>query len=172
MNIVLTGFMCSGKTVIGKILAKKLNYEYIDTDEIIEKTTKMKIVDIFAEYGEPYFRDIESKVISEVSKKDNCIIATGGGVVLRKENMNNLRANGVIINLTASPETILYRAKQEEGVRPLLNKPNPYEEIKKLLSYRESFYKNCDYQIMTDNLSPEEIADEIIKFLKEKDIKI
>ncbi|MDW8055236.1 MAG: shikimate kinase [Elusimicrobiota bacterium] len=168
MNIVLTGFMCTGKTSVGKKLAEKLNYEYIDTDEIIIKRTGLEITEIFARYGEPYFRDIESQVVKEVSKLDKKIIATGGGVVLRKENVDNLRNNGVIINLTAKPETIFERLQKQPGVRPLLNKPEPFEEIKKLLNQREEFYKNCDIRIETDNLPVDEIVEIIIDYINKK----
>ncbi|MFN3550953.1 MAG: shikimate kinase, partial [Endomicrobiia bacterium] len=89
MNIVITGFMCTGKTSVGKILAKEINFGYIDTDEIIEKFVGLKISEIFACYGEKYFRDIESQVVEKVSKEDKRVISTGGGVVLRKENMKN-----------------------------------------------------------------------------------
>ncbi len=170
MNIVLTGFMCTGKTSVGKLLAKKLQFEYIDTDEIIESTIGLPITQIFERYGEPYFREIESKVVQEVSKKNNCVISTGGGVVLRKENMLNLRSNGIIINLTALPETIFKRLNQQPGVRPLLNKPNPLQEIKNLLEYRKEFYKDCDLQISTDNLSIEEIVTQIIEFVKKYEL--
>lgn len=170
MNIILTGFMCTGKTSVGKKLAEILNFEYIDTDDIIEKRVGLKITEIFSKYGELYFRDVETQVIKEVSELDKKVIATGGGVVLRKENMDSLRKNGIIINLTAKPETVYERLKKQPGVRPLLNKPNPQEEIKKLLNYREEFYKNCDLRIETDNLTIEEIVEKILQTLKDKKI--
>lgn len=170
VNIVITGFMCTGKTSVGMSLAKRLNFEYIDTDEIIEQRLNMKISDIFSQYGELYFRDIETQVVKEVSQLDNKVISTGGGVVLRKENMDNLRKNGFIVNLTASPEVIYERLKTQPGIRPLLNKPNPFEEIKKLLSFREEYYKNCDIRINTDSLSVEEVVEEIIRNLKLKKV--
>ncbi|MFQ3675306.1 MAG: shikimate kinase [Endomicrobiia bacterium] len=162
MNIILTGFMCTGKTVVGLALAEKLNMEYINTDSEIEKVAGKKIINIFAENGEKFFRDLESKVILKVSKKDNCVISTGGGAVLRKENINNLRVNGKIINLTASPQTIFERLKKQNDTRPLLNKPDPMKEIISLMKIREEFYKNCDLQIATDNLSVEQIVEKIL----------
>lgn len=170
MNIVLTGFMCTGKTSVGKSLAQKISFEYIDTDELIERFVGLKISEIFACYGENYFRDVESQIIQQVSKEDKKVISTGGGVVLRKENIDNLRKNGIIVNLTARPLTIFKRLKQQPGIRPLLNKPQPLEEIKKLLSQREEYYKDCDIRINTDNLSIEKIVDEIINFVKLKGI--
>jgi len=168
MNIVLTGFMCTGKTSVGKLLAEKLGYQFVDTDDLIEQRVGMKISDIFAVYGEPYFRDVETEVVKEVAKKDKFVISTGGGVVLRKVNMDELRKNGIIINLTAKPETIYNRLKNQPGVRPLLNKPNPMNEIIKLLSQREEYYKNCDLRIETDNFTVEQIVQQILDYIKTK----
>ena len=168
MNVVITGFMCSGKTSVGKKLAEKLNFDFLDTDDLVENKVGMRITEIFEKYGEPYFRELEAQIIKEVSEKNKLVISTGGGVVLREENVNNLRKNGVIINLVAKPETIYERLKKQPGIRPLLNKPNPLEEIKKLLEYRERYYKNCDFRIETDNLSVEEIVEKILNFLKTK----
>jgi shikimate kinase len=168
MNVVITGFMCSGKTSVGKRLAEKLNFDFLDTDDLIENKVGMRITEIFEKYGEPYFRELEAQIIKKVSEKDKLVISTGGGVVLREENVNNLRKNGVIINLVAKPETIYERLKKQPGIRPLLNKPNPLEEIKKLLEYRERYYKNCDFRVETDNLSVEEIVEKILNFLKTK----
>lgn len=170
VNIVITGFMCTGKTSVGKKLAEILNFDFIDTDELIEKYTGLQITEIFSKYGEPYFRDVESRIVEEVSMLDKKVISTGGGVVLRKENMQNLRRNGIIINLVAQPETVFERLKNQPGIRPLLNKPDPLEEIKKLLSYREEFYKNCDLRINTDHLSVDEIVTKILRYLKEKSV--
>jgi len=168
MNIVITGFMCTGKTSVGKLLAEKLGYQFVDTDDLIEQRVGMKISDIFAVYGEPYFRDVETEVVKEVAKKDKFIISTGGGVVLRKVNMDELRKNGIIVNLTAKPETIYNRLKNQPGVRPLLNKPDPMNEIIKLLSQREEYYKNCDLRIETDNFTVEQIVQQILDYIKTK----
>jgi shikimate kinase len=168
MNIVLTGFMCTGKTSVGKLLAEKLGYQFVDTDDLIEQRVGMKISDIFAVYGEPYFRDVETEVVKEVAKKDKFVISTGGGVVLRKVNIDELRKNGIIVNLTAKPETIYNRLKNQPGVRPLLNKPDPMNEIIKLLSQREEYYKNCDLRIETDNFTVEQIVQQILDYIKTK----
>ncbi|MFN3966602.1 MAG: shikimate kinase [Endomicrobiia bacterium] len=167
MNIVLTGFMGTGKTVIGKLLAQKLSWEYIDTDELIEKRENMKISDIFATKGEPYFRKIETEVVKDVSKKDKCVISTGGGVVLKEENMIALEKNGIIINLSASPEIIFERTSKDKS-RPLLNKENPKEEIMKLLNFRAPYYDRCALKINTDDSDPEKNVRKILDFLKSK----
>jgi len=163
-NIILTGFMGTGKTYIGKLLAHRLKYKYIDTDEIIEHQTGMKIKDIFEKYGETYFRDLETKVVKKVSKLNNCVIATGGGIVLRKENMDELEKNGFIVNLKAKPETIYKRIKNNTD-RPLLNKPDPKKEIQKLLKIRKPYYERCNLSVETDKESPEEIIKFIINQL-------
>jgi len=166
MNIVLTGMMGTGKTVVGKELAQKLNMKYISTDEIIEKDVGMSIPKIFKEKGELYFRDVESKAIRCVAMLDNFVIDTGGGVVQRSENMEELERNGVIICLTASPEVILRRTSKT-NYRPLLNVENPKGKIEKIVKKRERFYKRCSRMIDTSNKKIEEVVDDIIKFLSE-----
>jgi len=166
MNIVLTGMMGTGKTAVGKKVAQKLNMEYISTDEIIEKDVGISIPRIFEKKGEPYFRDVESKAIKCVAMLDNLVIDTGGGVVQRSENMEELERNGVIICLTASPETILERTSRT-NYRPLLNVDDRKDEIRKLLKKRKQFYKRCSRMIDTSHKGIEEVANEIIKFLSE-----
>jgi shikimate kinase len=166
MNIVLTGMMGTGKTVIGEKLAEKLNMKYISTDEMIKKDVGMSIPKIFEKKGEPYFRDVETKAVKCVAMLDNFVIDTGGGVVQKSENMEELERNGVIICLTASPQVILRRTSRTD-YRPLLNVDNPEDEVKKLLKKRERFYKRCSRMIDTSNKGIEEIVDEIIKFLSE-----
>lgn len=161
MNIVLTGFMGTGKTVVGKLLAEKLSYQYIDTDESIEKDTGLKISEIFKNKGESYFREAESKVIILVSMLDKAVIATGGGVPLNKDNMKELEKTGKIVCLRAKPETIYERLKGD-STRPLLKKPDPMLEIKELLQSREKYYKRCWLVIDTDTLKPEEITEKLI----------
>lgn len=170
MNIVLTGMMGTGKTAVGRELAEKLNMNYISTDEIIEKDVGMPIPEIFKIKGEPYFRDVETKAVKCAAMLDNFVIDTGGGVVQKGENMEELERNGVIICLTASPEVILRRTSRT-NYRPLLNVGNREIEIKKLLKKRERFYKRCSKMIDTSNKSVEEVVDELITFLSEKKIK-
>ncbi|MDH5174339.1 MAG: AAA family ATPase [Elusimicrobiota bacterium] len=168
MNIVLTGMMGTGKTVVGKKLAQKLNMKYISTDEMIEKDAGMSVPKIFKRKGEPYFRDVETKAVKCVAMLDNFVIDTGGGVVQRSENMEELERNGPIICLTASPEAILKRTSKT-NYRPLLNVDSPVREVKKLLKKRKKFYKRCNRMIDTSNKGIEEVVDEIIKFLSERE---
>lgn len=164
-NIVLTGFMGTGKTEVGKILAQRVGYTFLDADSIIEQEQKMAIIEIFQRFGEPYFRDIETDVIRRLSERDKVVISTGGGAVLRQENMDNLRKKGIIVCLTASPETILKRTSNERS-RPLLQVEDPLKKIKELLEFRKPYYERSDIMIDTEGKSPLEVAEEIIERIK------
>jgi len=164
-NIVLIGFMGSGKTVVSKVLSKKLKMKIKDTDELIEKTTKLKIKEIFAKYGEEYFREIEKKVVSNVSKRKNIIISTGGGIVKNELNIKNLKKNGIIVYLKNSFLTSVKRLKNKKD-RPLFDHQN-LKNTKKLFNLRQKLYENAaDIIIKTDNKSIKEVAKEIIEKIK------
>lgn len=163
-NIVLTGFMGVGKSTTGRIVAKKLGVQLLDTDEEIEKSCKMTISEIFAKYGEEKFREIETKVIKSLSEKRGCVISCGGGVVKSKTNMDYLKRYGKIVNLYASVDKIIQNIGDDTN-RPLIYGKNR-NEIEKLMQDREEFYKNCDLRIDVTMLSPDEAAEEIIKALK------
>jgi shikimate kinase len=165
-NIVLTGFMGTGKTEAGRILAQRLGYTLIDADTEIEKEQKMTITEIFKQYGEPKFRDMEADIIKRLSEMKNAIISTGGGAVLRQENMDNLRKNGVVVCLTASPETILKRTSNNND-RPLLQVEDPLQKIKELLEFRKPYYEKADIMIDTEGKSPLRVAEEIISKVNE-----
>lgn len=161
-NIVLTGFMGAGKTEVGRELANILRWEIIDVDDEIVKSQKMTINEIFSKFGEPAFRDIETEMIRKVSQNKNVIISTGGGAVLRQENMDILRENGVVIYLTATPETILKRTSSNSE-RPLLQVEDPLKRIKELLEFRRLFYEKADIMIDTEGKTPFHIAEEILE---------
>ncbi len=167
MNIVLTGFMGTGKTAVGKQIAKALNMKYIDSDELIEKDVGKKIHRIFEDSGEKYFREVETKVVKCVGLLDGFVISTGGGVVLKEGNMKELERSGMIICLTTSPEVILKRTRHT-SYRPLLNVKDPAGKIKKLLEKRAPFYKRCSLMIDTSAKSIGEVAEEIIQFVKQQ----
>ena len=169
MNIILTGFMASGKTTVGKVLAKRIGCEFADTDELIEKITKAQIKDIFAKYGEVYFRQLEADIVKQVSSKDKCVIATGGGVPLNRDNIKELRKNGVIVYLSPEFEIIQKRIKSASDTRPLMNS---IEGTEKLFKERQKFYDECDYKInITENMTQCDIADLIIKYIEGIDMK-
>ncbi len=164
-NIVLIGFMGSGKTVISKVLSKKLKRDIVDIDVLIEKKTKMKIKNIFKKFGEEYFRDLEEKITAKVSKKKNIIISTGGGIIKRENNIKNLKKNGIIIYLKNTFKTSCERLKGKKN-RPLFNEKN-LKATKKLFLQRLKLYKNAaDIIIKTDNKSIKQVSEEIIEKIK------
>ncbi|KJR42301.1 Shikimate kinase [Candidatus Magnetoovum chiemensis] len=160
-NIVLTGFMGTGKTTVGKLLSTKLGKTFIDIDEEIEREACITINEIFMKHGEKYFREIETEMIKKHSSKQNLILATGGGTVLKEENMQLLRNNGIIINLFATPQVIYERLKDKDD-RPLLKVENPLIKIEELLEYRTPFYKNTDLFVNTHHKPLQEIIDDIL----------
>ena len=166
MNIVLTGFMASGKTQISKKLAELSGFELVDTDALIESETKMTINEIFAQKGELEFRKLEHNIICRVSELDNTVISTGGGVVLDKNNMAVLRKNGVIVNLAPDFDVIAERLNNARATRPLL-KDSDISDIKKRFEDRLPFYANCDYKIKVSNdYEPIHFAEEILKLIQ------
>lgn len=160
-NIVLVGFMGTGKSVVGKHIAKQLNMRFISTDDVIEEREKRPIAEIFEKSGEPYFRKVERQVVKEASELENAVIAAGGGVMLNEENVLNLKKKGTIACLNATPEIIYERTKKYKS-RPLLNVDNPILKIKGLLEYRKPFYAKADYQIDTSNKTVQEVVKEVI----------
>jgi shikimate kinase len=166
-NIVLTGFMGTGKTAVGRELARLLNMKLVDVDTEIENSRQTTINEIFKQFGELRFREIEIEMIRKLSQRKDVIISTGGGAVLRQENVDVLRDQGIIICLMAMPETILKRTLHSSH-RPLLQVEDPFGKIKELLDFRRPFYEKADIMIDTDDKTPRQIAEEIIEKLKDK----
>ena len=171
-NLILIGFMGTGKTSLGKLLASNLGRAFIDLDEKIEADTKMTIPEIFEKHGEKYFRELEKKAVREISERRGLVIATGGGTVKDSENVEMLKKSGMIICLTTDAEEI-FRRTEKRGERPVLDSggENRIDTIKKLLSEREKFYDCADYKIDTTEWSPLQIIDDICKHLKQRDFK-
>jgi len=163
-NIYLVGFMGTGKTVVGEILAKKLGKEFVEMDVVIEAKEGSKIADIFTKQGEAYFRSLEKTLLGSLSKKEGLVISCGGGLICDQENLKLLKETGVVFALRASVSTI-YQRTREHTHRPILNVDDPQEKIKQLLDQRDPYYAQAQHSIDTDNLSPEEIADKIITTL-------
>lgn len=164
-NIILVGFMGTGKTVVGKKVAERLNLRYVSTDDVIEEREQRPISEIFATEDEPYFRTVEKEVVKEVSQMENVVIAAGGGAVLDEENVRNLKAHGVMICLSATPQAILKRTK-EDSARPLLKVEDPKKKIKELLRLRAPYYAKADYTIDTSNLTVEEVVGKVVELVK------
>ena len=165
-NIVLIGFMGSGKSVAGKIISERLNLKFVDIDRLIEEEQGRTIPEIFSTFSEDYFRKLEKEMVARAAKDGNQVIATGGGVVLNPGNMANLRKNGVIIWLAVSPE-VVHKRTERDGSRPLLQVSYPEKTIEELLSFRESLYAQADFKVETSNLSVDEVVKEILNFLNQ-----
>ena len=164
-NIALIGFMGVGKTSVGKLLSEKLNRKFIDLDQLIEKKTKMPIIEIFKKFGESYFRKLEKEELKKTTRKNNSIISCGGGIVLDEENRNLLKKH-IVVLLKARKKKIEERLKNKKD-RPLLclSKEPKITKINELMNKREKFYNLvADYSFDTDNLTPKELAEKI-KFI-------
>ena len=168
-NIVLTGFMGTGKTAVGKELSRRLGMKLRDVDTEIEISRKMSIAEIFEKFGEQRFREIETEMINNISRDRNAIIATGGGAVLKQENMDMLKAHGIVVCLMASPETILKRTEGNDA-RPLLQGKDPLGTIKDLLNFRKPYYENADIVVDTEDKTPLQIAEEITNKIRDSEV--
>ncbi len=159
-NIILTGFMGVGKTSVGTRLAQDLGFSFVDTDVLIEADQKITITEIFSNFGEQYFRDVESRVIRQVLENEGQVVSTGGGAVIRDENRRSFKENGVTICLTARPEVIYDRIRHETH-RPLLQVADPPGKIRELLTARAPFYHQADFIIDTSDQSVGAVISEI-----------
>ena len=162
-NVILTGFMGTGKTTIGRLLAEKLNFRFVDTDLMIEEWSGKTIAEIFVEDGEKAFRQMERDTARRLGDELGQVISTGGRMMLDPENVSVLNPTGRIFCLTASPEEILRRVLSDNGgmERPLLKGDDPAGRITSLLSERRDKYGQFP-QIDTENKSPEEICKLIV----------
>ncbi|MEM7131571.1 MAG: shikimate kinase [Chloroflexota bacterium] len=168
-NIILTGFMGTGKTTTGKLIASQLDYNFVDTDDLIEERAERTIPQIFAELGEEAFRQMENDIAVELAEKRGFVIATGGRMMLDSANAEALGATGQVICLVATPEEILARIAQDDtGIpRPLLSGPDPADRVRQLFQEREAAYQRF-YQITTTGKAPTDVAAEVIHFLNAK----
>ncbi len=161
VNLYLIGMMGSGKTTVGRLLAKHLGYGFVDTDDVIVQAAGKSINQLFAESGEAAFRQLESDVLSQVCAFTKLTIATGGGIVMRQENWSYLH-HGLIVWLDA-PVELLYTRLQEDTTRPLLNDVDPQAKLRSLLEQRQPLYSQADLHItISEGETPEEIATRII----------
>lgn len=166
-NVVLIGFMGTGKSAVGRRVASRLGLEMIDTDKEIEKITGKSVAEIFEKDGPLRFRSEEALLVKKIAGRRNMVIATGGGMVLNPENVRLLRREGVLIALTAKPEVICRRVKRNRN-RPLLRRGNLLERINELLKEREGAYDVAEYAVDTSDKNVDEVAEEIILYLQNK----
>ncbi len=167
-SIILTGPMGSGKTSVGKILAARLRYDFKDLDALIVEQAGKSINQLFADEGEATFRDRESAALSELVGQQAMVLSTGGGVVIRERNRLLLHAAGLVVNLSATVESLVKRLAQAND-RPLLRGDNPLEErIRQIVAEREPFYADADIRIDTTGKTLEDVAAVILEFYAER----
>ncbi len=159
-NVILTGFMGSGKSTVGRLLAQRLGFDFVDSDDLIERRDGRSVAEIFQEAGEPYFRQLEAEIAQELALLRGVVIATGGRLMLNEENAAALAAAGPVFCLAATPEVILSRLVCESGQRPLLDVPDPEGLVRQLLLERQDGYGRFP-QINTTSKTPQQIAGEI-----------
>ena len=159
-NLALIGFMGTGKTSVGRLVAEQLGFEFLDTDELIQAHTGRTIADIFTKAGEPAFRALEKQIVQELSTRKKTVISTGGGLPTNPENLAALKSFALIVCLWASPGKIWERVRNQSH-RPLLHDADPQKKIRELLALREPFYKQADVLINTDIRSVREAAQQV-----------
>jgi shikimate kinase len=168
----LTGFMAAGKSTIGPILANTLGWEFYDLDKEVEKKEEMRIIELFNQKGEEYFRKSETEILKELSKRSEVIISLGGGAIASDENFNIIKSSGKIIYLKSSPE-IVYRRLQFKRDRPAFifegvevpSKEQFLERIQNLLESRRKYYEQCDFIVDTDSQKVGKTVDILAKFI-------
>jgi shikimate kinase len=166
-NIILCGFMGTGKSTIGRIVASRLGWQFVDTDQVIETRQGKSIKEIFDQAGESAFRQLETDLCKELATWTKHVIATGGGMVLRPENRDLLKQAGIVVCLEASAEEI-YRRLQHATNRPLLSSPDPQQRIKELLAARAEAYGALPYRIDTAGCKPSDTANLVIRLWKSR----
>lgn len=167
-NIALIGFMGTGKTAVGEVLAGKLGRRFVEMDRLIEQVAGKPIPDIFAQDGEIAFRELEIEATRRIAASRDQVIACGGGVVLNWINIDRLKETSRIVYLVASPRAILERTSTDQNGRPLLSVPDPAQRIRELLRFRRPFYERAaDMTINTSRLSIESVADHVVSRLKQ-----
>ena len=164
-NIILVGFMATGKSAVGRVLAREMGWPLVDADEVIVERAGKAIEAIFADQGEMAFRELERQVIAELCAGWQQVISAGGGAFADAENRVVMLERGLVVCLTARPETVYRRIVEQDGdavVRPLLAVGDPLDRIRQLLEQRAEAYGAAHYQVETDELTPEQVAHRIV----------
>jgi shikimate kinase len=159
-NIALIGFMGTGKSSVGQIVAAQLHLTFLDTDQAIESRVGKSISEVFSQNGEAAFREMEHKLVLELESKTNLLISTGGGLPINPDNLASLKKHSLVVCLWASPEKIWDRVRHQSH-RPLLHDPDPLAKIRNLLTVREPFYREADVLVNTELRSVKEVAQQI-----------
>ncbi len=166
-NIALAGFMGSGKTTVGRLLAERVQCPFLDMDAVIEEQEGRTISDIFAVEGEPYFRSVERRLVRELSTSRGLVIATGGGVVAEPANVRDFERTGLLVCLDASPEQIMERIAHETH-RPLLAAPDREQRIRDLLEKRRAAYASVSFHVDTNGRTPAEVVERILEEIENR----
>jgi len=161
VNLALIGFMGTGKTSVGRLVADQLHFDFIDTDDVIQSRTGQTIAEIFAGAGEPAFRKLESDLVKELAGHSRTVISTGGGLPVDSQNLAGLKLHALVVCLWASPEKIWERVRNQTH-RPLLHEADPQKKIRELLAVREPFYKQADVLLNTELRSVREVAQQAV----------
>lgn len=164
-NIILTGFMGTGKSTVGRKLAQRLGRPFVDSDLLIEKDAGCSIAEIFTQQGEAAFRAYEEKLAKELAQQQGLVIATGGGLVMNPDNVKVLQSSGRIFCLSATPQEIYARIRQQSQIRPLLKQPQPLQRITDLLQQREVVYRQFP-QLVTSGKTVDELVDELLMLVQ------
>lgn len=171
MKIYLIGFMGSGKTTVAKLFSKEKSLKFIDTDSVMEERLNRSVADIFQMYGEPFFREMEKKFLTEIEAVDDAIISTGGGMPCYNDNMDKMNLSGSTVYLRANTETLKKRLLEKTISRPLLNNIEPdhlHSFIFQKLKEREPYYCKASLVVETDNYLPEQIVEVIHAYYASK----
>lgn len=160
-NVALIGFMGTGKSSVGRLVADALRFKFVDTDELIEAHAKKTISEIFSQDGELVFREHERRILEELQALKKTVIATGGGVGANENNLASLKRHALVVCLWASPEAIWNRVKTQKH-RPLLQAPDPQTKIRELLAQREPVYRLADILVNTEVRSTKEVAQHVV----------
>jgi shikimate kinase len=162
-NLILVGFSCSGKTTLGRTVARRLRLDFVDTDRYIEEMTGRRIPDIFREDGEPAFRELEREAIMRIMAQSNQVVSTGGGAFVDPDNRAVLRHGNLVIHLEVRPETVVDRLQNSRSgrPRPLLDSPDPLQRVMQLMADRREAYSAAHVTIGVDNRTRYELVGEL-----------
>jgi len=163
-RLILTGFMGTGKTTVGRRAAERLGWVFVDTDELIEATEGRTIAAIFSKEGEAYFRAREREAIRKVAALENVVIATGGGTIVDEENLRVLEAAGPVVCLTARVDVILQRTRGDS--RPLLADADGETAVRSLLAAREAAYRRATYTIDTSEIGIDAVVERVVEIAR------